>query len=92
LLNPNPLFELLAEKAALPSEMHLWNDVVVTSSLLLCDPQPLEMLRTKLVLVLLFRRLACKAIARLPPPASPAPKAALFCFFPGSELLVDADV
>ena len=89
---PNPLFELLAGKTTLLRERHLWNDVVVASSLLLCDPQPLEMLRTKVVLVLVLRRLACRAIARLPPPEMPAPKAALFSFFPGSELLVDADV
>jgi hypothetical protein len=58
LLNPNPLFELFAEKATLPREMHLWNDVVVASSLLLCEAQLLEMLRTKVVRVLLLRRLA----------------------------------
>lgn len=83
---PNPLFELLAEKTALPREMHRWKDVVVASC------KPLELLRTKVVLVLLLRRLACRAIARLPPLAIPTPNAALFCLFPGSELLVDVVV
>jgi hypothetical protein len=83
---PKPqLFELLVGNTTLPNEMHFWKDAAMPSSRAVPDP-----LRAKVVRLLLQRRLACRAMARLPPKAKPEEKAgAPFCFLHGPELPVE---